>query len=48
MRQLIIHGPVTIIPGISGGKMITYFHETYHVEQTEQLRQLAGKNDKVI
>jgi len=25
-----------------------YFHETYHVGQTEMLRQLAGKNDKVI
>jgi uncharacterized damage-inducible protein DinB len=25
-----------------------YFHETYHVGQTELLRQLTGKNDKVI
>jgi uncharacterized damage-inducible protein DinB len=25
-----------------------YFHETYHVGQTELLRQLAGRNDKVI
>ncbi len=25
-----------------------YFHETYHVGQTELLRQLAGVNDKVI
>ena len=25
-----------------------YFHETYHVGQTELFRQLAGKNDKVI
>ena len=25
-----------------------YFHETYHVGQTEFLRQLAGKDDKVI
>lgn len=25
-----------------------YFHEVYHVGQTEPLRQLAGKNDKVI
>jgi len=25
-----------------------YFHETYHVGQTELLRQLAGANDKVI
>ena len=24
------------------------WHETYHVGQTEALRQLAGKNDKVI
>jgi uncharacterized damage-inducible protein DinB len=25
-----------------------YFHESYHVGQTELLRQLAGKNDKII
>jgi len=25
-----------------------YFHETYHVGQTELLRQLAGRDDKVI
>lgn len=25
-----------------------YFHETYHVGQAELLRQLAGKDDKVI
>jgi hypothetical protein len=25
-----------------------YFHETYHVGQTELLRHLAGKHDKVI
>ena len=25
-----------------------YFHETYHTGQTELLRQLTGKNDKVI
>lgn len=25
-----------------------YFHETYHTGQTEQLRQLAGANDKVV
>jgi hypothetical protein len=25
-----------------------YFHETYHVGQTELLRQLAGVNDKII
>lgn len=25
-----------------------YFHETYHVGQTELFRQLAGKSDKVI
>jgi hypothetical protein len=25
-----------------------YYHETYHVGQTELLRQLAGKNDKII
>ncbi len=25
-----------------------YFHETYHTGQTELLRQLAGKDDKVV
>ena len=25
-----------------------YFHETYHVGQTELFRQLAGKDDKII
>lgn len=25
-----------------------YFHETYHVGQTEVFRQLAGKDDKII
>ncbi|OYV88568.1 MAG: hypothetical protein B7Z63_00165 [Ignavibacteriae bacterium 37-53-5] len=25
-----------------------YFHETYHVGQTELFRQLTGKNDKII
>jgi uncharacterized damage-inducible protein DinB len=25
-----------------------YFHETYHVGQTELLRQLAGRDDKII
>ena len=25
-----------------------YFHETYHVGQTELFRQMAGKTDKVI
>jgi uncharacterized damage-inducible protein DinB len=25
-----------------------YFHETFHVGQTELFRQLAGKNDKII
>lgn len=27
---------------------VLYFHETYHVGQTELLRQLANKNDKVL
>lgn len=32
------------------GKRLSFllFHETYHTGQTELLRQLAGKNDKVI
>ena len=32
------------------GKLLffLYFHETFHTGQTEQLRQLAGKNDKVL
>ena len=25
-----------------------YFHDTYHTGQTELLRQVAGKNDKII
>lgn len=25
-----------------------YFHETYHVGQTELLRQLTGKNDRIL
>jgi len=25
-----------------------YFHETYHVGQTELFRQLAGKDEKLI
>jgi hypothetical protein len=25
-----------------------YFHDTYHTGQTDLLRQIAGKNDKVI
>jgi hypothetical protein len=32
----------------SAKQLISYFHETYHVGQTEMLRQLAGKNDQVI
>lgn len=32
-----------------GGKVFfLYFHDTYHTGQLEQLRQLAGTNDKVI
>ncbi|HHX63590.1 MAG TPA: DinB family protein [Chloroflexi bacterium] len=27
---------------------LLYYHETYHVGQTEFLRQLAGTNDKII
>lgn len=32
------------------GQLLTflYFHDTYHTGQAEPLRQLAGKNDKVI
>jgi uncharacterized damage-inducible protein DinB len=37
-------GPVTV-----GQRLFfLYFHETYHVGQTELLRQLAGTNDHVI
>lgn len=28
--------------------MFTFFHDTYHVGQTDLLRQMAGMNDKVI
>jgi hypothetical protein len=33
-----------------GARLITYyyFHETYHIGQTELLRQLAGRDDKII
>ena len=33
---------------LSQNLMFFYFHETYHIGQTELLRQLAGVNDKVI
>lgn len=38
------------IPPWSIGELLHFllWHETYHVGQTELLRQLAGKNDKVI
>lgn len=40
----------------SGGRMMSkgqrifglYFHDTYHTGQTELLRQLAGKDDKIV
>ncbi|MEP7293683.1 MAG: DinB family protein [Chloroflexota bacterium] len=37
-------------PDRSWGQRISFFawHEGYHVGQTEQLRQLAGRNDRVI
>ncbi len=35
-------------PTLSKQIFFSYFHETYHVGQTEMLRQLAGKDDKVI
>lgn len=38
------HGPVMVLQQIAG----RHWHETYHVGQLELLRQLAGKNDKVI
>ena len=37
-------GPVTVAQRL----LFLYFHETYHVGQTELLRQLAGANDHVI
>jgi uncharacterized damage-inducible protein DinB len=44
-RELTI-GPRTTTVGAR--VFFLYFHETYHVGQTELLRQLAGANDKVI
>jgi hypothetical protein len=40
----------TIVDDQTVGKQITFlqWHETYHLGQLEPLRQLAGKNDKVI
>ncbi|HVU14823.1 MAG TPA: DinB family protein [Phototrophicaceae bacterium] len=37
-------------PNRTWGRRIAFFawHEAFHVGQTEQLRQLAGKNDQVI
>jgi uncharacterized damage-inducible protein DinB len=32
----------------AGKAFFLYYHDTYHTGQTELLRQLAGKNDKVI
>jgi hypothetical protein len=37
-------GPTTL----SHFLFVLYYHETYHVGQTELLRQLAGTDDKVI
>jgi uncharacterized damage-inducible protein DinB len=41
-----------VIKGLSGclADQLSFFiwHETYHVGQTDSLRQLAGRNDKVI
>ena len=44
-REVVRNGNTTTL-----GKRVffLYFHETYHVSQTELLRQLAGKNDQVI
>jgi hypothetical protein len=28
--------------------MFRYFHDTYHTGQTDVIRQLSGKSDKVI
>jgi uncharacterized damage-inducible protein DinB len=44
-REIVRNGNTTTL-----GKLVffLYFHETYHVGQTELLRQLAGKNDQVI
>jgi hypothetical protein len=33
---------------VSNRLFFGYFHESYHVGQTELFRQLAGKNDKVM
>lgn len=33
---------------VAGRVFFLYFHETYHLGQTELLRQLAGKEDKII
>ena len=33
---------------VGGSLSFLYWHEAYHTGQTEYLRQLAGKNDKVI
>lgn len=37
-----------LTPAQATGIFGRYFHETWHAGQTELLRQLAGRNDKVI
>jgi uncharacterized damage-inducible protein DinB len=41
-------GPTGRQRTVASAVFFLYFHETYHVGQAELLRQLAGKNDKVI
>jgi DinB superfamily len=44
-KEIIVRGQ----PATVGQALFSlYFHETYHTGQAELLRQLAGKNDKVI
>lgn len=44
-RETMVNGRQrTVADGVFG----LYFHETWHAGQTELLRQLAGRGDKVI
>jgi hypothetical protein len=50
LRQATIHDLNSMNGEQTVGEQLAFlhFHEAYHTGQTEQLRQLAGKNDKVI
>lgn len=46
--ELAVVAPKSESATVAGQVTFLYWHETYHVGQTEYLRQLAGTNDHVI